>query len=332
MTHRTDLILRPMRMLACAAIFVAASTPARAQRDTSRAGATPLPGIVARGEAAACPGRDDPRARALWTAMRGRYDPALGSASVWAEMQASAGYVASASLMRFDTVPSNHADGTTDGWNTGEARRDGLQRPLAFYAAPRVGRGRRGMSGALRGSLTREIARVGYGTVNRGISADLSQLSAVWSYPPLDGELASHFIDDAFGERTFFRVERERGPVTLGFCTAPRFRSQPWISGTLFLRPDSTVERVQWHFHTPEPREDAGGEARFEPPRPGTGRALLPVQGEIYRRHAGDQFYHRRLVYTAWTVDPEPYLPDAVVRATPPHPMHVIKSDRRPAP
>lgn len=319
MIHRTDLILRPMRMLACAALVVGASTSALAQRDTTRAGATPLPGIVARGEAAACPGRDDPRARALWTAMRERYDAGQGSTSMWTEMQASSGYVASGSLMRFDTVPSNHADGTTDGWNTADARRDGLQRPLAFFAAPRVGRGRRGMSGTLRGSLSRDIARQGYGTLNRGVSADLSQVSAAWTYPPLDGELASHFADDGFGERTFFRVERERGPAAIGFCTAPRFRSQPWISGTLYLRPDSTLERVQWHFHTPEPREDAGGEVRFAPPRPETGRALLPVRGEIYRRHMGDQFFHRRLVYSAWSVASDPYLPEAVFQATPPY-------------
>ena len=311
--------LRPACILSCAALS-AWAVPASAQRvpvDTTRAGATPLPGIVAQAEREACPARDDPRARALWTRMAARYDRALDTASVWTRMQASSGYVASGSLMRFDTVRSNRPDGTTDGWNTGDAVRDGQQRGLAFYAAPRVGPGRRGMSGRLRGSLTRTIERIGYGTLNNGISADISQVSAVWTYPPLDGELASHFVGGLFGERTFFRVERE-APVTLGFCTAPRFRSQPYVSGSLFLRADSSLERVQWHYHTPEPREDAGGEVRFAPPAPGAAHALVPAHGEIYRRHVGNQFYHRRLVYAEWSIDPAPFLPDSTFAPPPP--------------
>jgi hypothetical protein len=300
-----------------AAMLAGALTPAAAQRvppaDTSRAGATRLPGLVAQAEAEACPGRDDPRARALWTRMREHYEVEMDSASMWVEMQASSGYVASAGLLRFDTVPSRHADGTTDGWNTEQTLRDGQHRGLAFYRAPRVGHGRRGMSGRLRGSLLRTIAREGYATLNRGVSADLTQLSAVWTYPPLDGELAAHFIDDVFGGRTFFRIEREAGPATLAFCTAPRFRSQPYLSGSLFLRADTSLERVQWHFHTPEPREDAGGEVRFHPLQPGARSALTPAQGEIYRRNAGDQFYHRRLVYSAWSIDRAPLLPDSLV-------------------
>jgi len=302
---------RPIRIVACAAAVAWAAAPAAAQRDTTRAGATPLPGIVARAEREACPARDDPRARALWEGMRARYGAGLDSASAWTSMRASAGYVASGSLMRFDTVPSERLDGTTDGWTTGDAVRDGMRRGLSFYAAPRVGRGRRGMAGRQRAALLHTIARTGYGTLTRGVYADISQLSAVWTYPPLDGELASHFADDLFGSRTFFRVERER-PITLGFCTSPRFRAQPYLSGSLFLRADSSLERAQWHFHTPEPQEDAGGEARFEPPRAETGRALLPSQGEMYRRHVGDQFFHRRLVYSPWSVDPAPFLADSL--------------------
>lgn len=308
-----------VRTFAVASLLAIAATPAAAQRvpgvDTTRAGATPLPGIVARAEAEACPGRDDPRARALWTRVRGLYDAGLDSASMWAEMRASSGYVAAGSLLRFDTVPSNRRDLTTDGWNTREALRDGQHRGLAFYEAPRVGRGRRGMSGRLRGSLARTIAREGYATINRGISADITQVSAAWTYPPLDGELASHFIGEAFGERTFFRVAGERGPIALAFCTAPRFREQPYVSGTLFLRADSSIDRVQWHFHTPEPREDAGGEVRFHPVWAGLRRTLTPARGEIYRRHEGDLFYHRRLTYAAWTVDPAPLLADSLLPA-----------------
>jgi hypothetical protein len=307
-----------MRAGACgvALLLAAASDPAAAQRvpstvDTSRAGATPLPGIVARAEREACPARDDPRARALWSRVRESYTPGLDSASMWTEMRASSGYVTSSALQRYDTARSNRRDGTTDGWNTRDALRDDQQRGLAFYEAPRVGRGRRGMSGRLRGSLARTIARTGYATLNRGISADISQVSAVWTYPPLDGELASHFIDEVFGSRTVFRVERE-APLTLGFCTAPRYRSHPYLSGTLHLRGDSSLARALWHFHTPEPREDAGGEVRFLAPADSS-RVLTPTQGEIYRRHVGDRFYHRRLVYLGWSVDPARFLPDSLV-------------------
>lgn len=280
----------------------------------------PLPGIVARAEREACPGRDGPRARELWTRMRARYEGGLDSVSTWAEMHASSGYVASASLMRFDTAPSNHADGTTDGWNIHDARRDAQQRGLAFYDAPRVGSGRRGMSGTLRGTLSRGIALRGYATLNVGISADISQVSAVWTYPPLDGELATHFISDLFGERTNFRIDRAQGPIIVAFCTAPGFRAQPYLSGSLFLRADSSLERVQWHYHTPEPPEDAGGEVRFAPPGPGA-RALAPLEGEIYRRHVGDQFFHRKLVYSAWSIDPAPFLPDSLLASRlPPRP------------
>ncbi|SOD03171.1 hypothetical protein SAMN05216486_10854 [bacterium JGI 053] len=305
-------LLRSTCILACAALSAWEAVPAAGQRDTTRAGATPLPGIVARGDREACPGRDDPRARALWEAMRARYDTGLDSASAWTRMRASSGYVASGSLMRFDTVPSERHDGTTDGWTTGDVIRDGQQRGLSFYGAPRVGPGRRGMAGRQRAALARTIERIGYGALNRGVSADISQVLAVWTYPPLDGELAAHFAGDVFGSRTFFRIDRERGPTTLGFCTAPRFRSQPYLSGSLFLRADSSLERVQWHFHTPDPQEDAGGEVRFELPRAETGRALLPSQGETYRRHVADQFFHRRLVYSPWTVDPAPFLPDSL--------------------
>ena len=300
--------------LSCAALACAA-VPAAAQRDTARAAATPLPGIVARAEREACPGRDDPRARALWIRMRERYDLSLDSASMWTEMRASAGYVPSSGLFAFDTVDSNRRDLTTDGWNVSESLRDGQQRGLAFYVAPRVGKGRRGMSGRLRGSLARTIAREGYATLNRGVSADLSQASAAWTYPALDAELASHFIDDVFGGRTFLRVDREGPALALGFCTAPRHRSQPYLSGTLFLRPDTSLERARWHVHTREPSEDAGGEVRYRAPGAAARAPLVALQGEFYRRHEGDRFYHRRLVFAAWNIDPAPLLADSLLPA-----------------
>jgi hypothetical protein len=303
------------RALALTCALASAAVPAAAQRDTTRAAATPLPGIVARAEREACPSRDDPHARALWTRMRDRYDTSLDSASMWAELRASSGYVREGGLFAFDTVDSNRRDLTTDGWNVRESLRDGQQRGLAFYVAPRVGKGRRGMSGRLRGSLARTIAREGYATLNAGVSADLTQASAAWTYPALDAELASHFIDDGFGGRTLFRIDRDGPAPALGFCTAPRYRSQPYISGTLFLRADTSLERVRWHVHTPEPQEDAGGEVRYRAPVPGERGALTALQGEFYRRQGPEQFYHRRLVYLAWTVDPARLLPDSLLPA-----------------
>lgn len=320
--------LRHIISISIALAVLVLPAAAAAQRDTSRAGATPLPGIVARGEREACPGRDDPAARALWEGMRARYDLSLDSASMWVEMTASSGYVAPGALMRFDTLASNRADRTTDGWNVREAIRDAGRRGLAFYDAPRVGPGRRGMSGRLRGSLARAIAREGYARRTDRISADITQASAAWTYPPLDAELASHFAADGFGERTFFRVDRAGAAAAIGFCTAPRFRAMPYISGTLFLRADGSLERVQWHYHTPEPHEDAGGQVRFAASEPG--RALVAAEGEVYRRDLDDRFYHRRLTYAAWTVDAAPFLAESLLPAPlPPRPGDALRAPVR---
>jgi hypothetical protein len=294
---------------------VATCTPGlvSAQRTTSADIApTPLPGLVARGESGQCSRHDEPSARALWARMSRRYSSEFDSASLWTTLHASSGYVDANSLFRFDTASSNRRDGTTSGWNTSEVLRDSLQRALAYVRAAQVGPGGRGMAGRLRASLDRYIGRHGYASPTPQVYADLTQISAAWSYPPLDGELASHFVSELFGLLSVFQIETGDGPLTIVFCTAPRFRSRPYISGRLVLATDTSLAGVQWRFHTSAPREDAGGEDHFYPLQDGVQRPLLVREGDVYRRHEGDRFFHRRLMYAPWAVAMSPLLPDSV--------------------
>jgi hypothetical protein len=306
-------ISRRAAHLALLALSVTAFTEASGQRPTRPdTAATPLPGLIARADAEQCPRDDDPRARALWERMRSRYSPELDSASLWANLRASSGYVDAGALFQFDTVFSNRPDGTTDGWNTSEVLRDSAMRALAFVQAPRVGFGSRGMAGRLRANLNRFIERHGYGNRNPKIYADLTQISAAWSYPPLDGELGSHFISDVFGALSVFRIERAAQPVVIGFCTAARYRAAPYLSGSLVLAADTSLDVAQWHFHTSEPSEDAGGVDHFYPPQPGLSQTLLVREGDLYRRYVGNSFFHRRLIYAPWSLAMDPLLPDSL--------------------
>ncbi|HKP73968.1 MAG TPA: hypothetical protein VJT67_00435, partial [Longimicrobiaceae bacterium] len=63
------------------------------------------------------------------------------------------------------------------------------------------------------------------------------------------------------------------------------------------------------------PSEDAGGEVRYRTPGAGPRAPLLALQGEFYRRHEGDRFYHRRLVFAEWSIDPAPLLADSLLPA-----------------
>lgn len=306
MTEPEPQPLRVKRVLVLTLLCLAAP-PLKAQR-TPQDSARALPGIVATGQRELCRSRDDPAARAAWERMRARHGAALDGMSLWAEMRVSAGWVDRRSLFRFDTLASERADGTTDGWNLSEVRRDAQRRLLAFYDVPRVGAGHRGMSASLRALLEMGIERHGYGERNMGLYADLTQLSEAWNYPPLDAELAPYFASPAFAARVALRVER-REPLTLGFCTLGRHRAAPWISGTLTLRADTTLERAQWQFHTPEPAEEAGGDVWF---RDGT---LEPSMSIFWRRSGNDRFFQRRMTFDRWRAVAQPLLPDSAAPA-----------------
>lgn len=295
-----------MKRVLVLALLCLAAPRLKAQRtpaDSARA----LPGIIATGERELCRSRDDPAARAAWERMRARHGAALDGMSLWAEMRISSGWTDRRGLFHFDTLASERADGSTSGWNVSEVRRDASHRVLGFYDVPRVGPGRRGMSASLRAILETGIERRGYGERNIGIYADLTQLSEAWTYPSLDAEMAPYFASPAFAARVALRVER-REPLTLGFCTLGRFRAAPWISGTLTLRADTTLERAQWQFHTPEPVEEAGGDVWF---REGT---LEPTVGIFWRRSGNDRFFQRRMIFDRWRAVAQPLLPDSAAR------------------
>ena len=290
--------------------------------SSATAQATPpiksLPGLLAQASRADCASRDEPRARAVWESLRRRFADA-DSLSVWASgLSNSAGWATERGFLRFDSAASNLPDGTTSGWNTRVVRRDALQNVIKFSIAPRVGSGSRGMSGSYRQQLSREIAAIGYARLLPGVNADLTQTRAAWAYPPLDAELATHFISDEFGRRTAFSLVAPGEPVTLAFCSRSQYRSKPYISGVLVLRADTTLERAYWSFHTPAPDEHAGGEAEFAAYDSANGLPLLlPARGTYWRRHGVALFYQRQQSYPAWASGLRDALPQGLVSAEP---------------
>jgi len=298
-----------MKLLPALVPLCLAALPLSAQRTPpDSSGTRPLPGIVAVGARGSCPTRDDPAARAVWERMRARERGTLDGASLWTTMTVSSGWVDRDHLFHFDTLASNRPDGTIEGWNVSDVRRDVRHALLSFYHVPRVGPGRRGMSGVMRATLETGIERHGYAELNVGINADLTQVSEAWTYPPLDAELASYFAAPGFASRIALRFEG-RAPLTLGFCTLARFRVAPWVSGALTLRGDTTLERAQWQFHTAEPAEEAGGDVRFGP---GT---LEPTVGIFYRRNSSDRYFQRRMIFDRWWSTAAQLLPDSVAPA-----------------
>jgi hypothetical protein len=141
------------------------------------------------------------------------------------------------------------------------------------------------MAGVDRQQLSREIEQGGYARLLPGVNADLTQTWAAWAYPPLEAELASHFVSDDFGRRNTL-VLAGSSELTLVFCSRPQYRSKPYISGIMVLRGDTTLAHAYWRFHTPAPDERAGGEAEFDPCAAVGGLpVLLPVRGTYWRRH-----------------------------------------------
>lgn len=121
------------------------------------------------------------------------------------------GWVPAAHLADFDTTSTLRPNGTTEGWTSEEVARDSLLRLLKFYRSPRTGAGARGMAGRMRETLVREIAAQGYARLLPTKFTDISQAWEAWAYPPLDGELASHFIDPVFAARNNLRLVTEGG-------------------------------------------------------------------------------------------------------------------------
>jgi hypothetical protein len=299
--------VRALALAAAGACLWAAR--ARAQHDER------LPGLTARAARGDCTARDDPRARALWTRLRERYSRAGDTVSLWTvEMASTAGEVPAERLLRFDTAASDRPDGTTTGWDAQEVRRDGLRRILQFYAAPRTGRGGRGMSGIYRAVLEAQIADSGYARLMSGVNADITGASAAWAYPPLEAELATHFVGDEFGRRNDLSLTTVDGREAIEFCAARRFRSRPYVSGVLVPRADGTLERAWWRFRTPAPDEQAGGEVEFAAYDASAGLPLLlAARGRFYRRQGTAAFYQREQTFAAWETAAREAIPTAAL-------------------
>jgi hypothetical protein len=250
--------------------------------------------------------------------MRARYSGATDSVSMWTELRNTAGWTAPERLLRFDTMESNLPDGTTSGWNSQEVLRDSVRRLLQFSSAARVGDGRRGMAGRYRQQWERRIEEEGYARSLPGVNADLTQAWSAWAYPPLEAELASHFLSDEFARRHQLALASEEGRITISFCAKRRFRSRPYIVGALVLSPDTALERVHWRFRTPAPDEQAGGEVEFATYDRSQGAPLLlPVRGRYYRRHGLALYFQRQQTYSGWQVGEGFALPRGLVREEP---------------
>lgn len=299
-------------ILASSLVIVSLSPAARLHAQRRDTAAVALPGVTARAAGAECGIRDEPRARALWEAVRARYSPAGDSLSLWTTgMSSAADWVPPERLLRFDSTSSHRADGSTTGWDAQQNRRDGWQRLLEYHAAPRAGRGGRGMAGVYRAFLSGRIATDGYARLLNGVNADLTAAWSAWEYPPLEAELASHFVSAEFGRRNVFALASDQGRTTIEFCGARPFRSRPYLTGVLVLRADSTLERAWWRYRTPAPDEQAGGQAEFAPySSAGGAPLLLPVRGVFYRRNGRAEFYQRRQTFDGWMTASREAVPD----------------------
>lgn len=215
-----------------------------------------------------CPRREEPRARALWTGMRGRYwQPGADTPSVFgfAEFRSGTGEKRDA----FDA----RAARTRVGWTTGSL----------IIAHPELM--------ALSGYATRAAGGVG-------------ERTAFWHYRALDGGAMQDFTGEFFGTAHTFAILRQTAEeTTVAFCPRERMGRTGQIQGTLTLRPDTTLAAARWTFHTPRPDEDAGGEASYYPPNPIFGRALL-TRESVFWRKSGRAYYYETSGFARWSLNP----------------------------
>lgn len=218
-----------------------------------------------------CPNREDPRARALWERMRGRYwQPGADSVFVFGFMEFRRGTGQKADA--WDPA----AGRTSAGWTTG----------ALVIAHPEL------------------MALSGYADDAAG---GAGERTASWSYRALDQGTIQDFTGDYFGAaHTFSILHQAAGETTIAFCPRGRMGRTGQIEGTLVLAADTTLQRAQWSFRTPQPDEDAGGEASYYPPDPALGRALLVRESIFWRKTNPPRYYfegHRFSGWQRWTLD-----------------------------
>lgn len=211
-----------------------------------------------------CPRREEPQARHLWTRMRSRYWQ-LGSDSVFVF-----------GFMEFRSGKGEKSDAydpdagrTSAGWTTG----------ALVSAHPEI------------------MALSGYATAAAG---GLGERTAFWDYRSLDGGMMQDLTGTHFGSvHTFSLLTRSANETTIAFCPSDRLRRTGQIQGTLVLRSDTTLSRARWTFLTPDPKEDAGGEASYLPPSAAFGRALLAQETAFWRK-SGAAYYFEAKAFTGW--------------------------------
>lgn len=223
-----------------------------------------LPTVIAAGRRGRlCPNREDPRARALWEAMRNRY---------WQE---PVGYPPVFGLAQFevDTVPRENIGAedmgrTVTGWVEHVRQRESLI-PAAGYAFRSAG--------------------------------SVTDRTTFWWYSSLDNGTSQHFTQPLFGQlHKFAFAAGVPGQLVVSFCPRERLGEKGQIEGTLTLRGDTTLARAGWTFRTREPSENAGGEATYLPPDPGMRRLLLGEATLFWRQLPNKQYYVERERYAGW--------------------------------
>jgi hypothetical protein len=220
-----------------------------------------------------CPNREDPQARALWSAAAARYSDALDSLGV-------------GSL-----------------WGSSDERTVDSERDVGPVAASAFMRG--GVGSSARWRTTWPAERAGYAVRLHG-EVPYAQFGA-WLYP-LD-VLPAHFRSAAFGALHTLSVEaRDSAEVELAFC--PRgdaLRGKPRLQGLLRVSTrDTLFVDAHYEFRTPEPDERAGGEIVYAPAVAPDGRPLpVPATELFWRRPAGSRrFYQRYVEYLGWQLGP----------------------------
>lgn len=267
-----------------------------------------LPGLSVRSGEEWCPRRDRRDARALWNAMRARYDSAAAdTVSLWSPLRNHTARTRAGEIRLLDSLPANRDPEQDHGWNVADAIHDRERRLTMTHRWEWQGAGERGMNGLWRREWQVRIARRGYGipyslAEARGgaVAGDVGGAFERWQYPPLEAELASHFAEAEFGARHVFEREpaSAAGPQRIRFCTAPRFRGQPWLEGVLTLGRDTALHRVEWRFRAQEGDEGAGGVVEFAPAADGV---RVPVAARsVYFRRAGLHFFVRQQHFAGW--------------------------------
>jgi hypothetical protein len=211
-----------------------------------------------------CPRQEEPQARHLWARMRSRYwQPGADSVFVFGFMEIRSG------TGEKSEVYEAEAGRTSAGWTTG----------ALVVAHPEF------------------MTLSGYALAAAG---GAGERTAFWTYRALDDGMMQDFTGEHFGAvHTFSIISQSAGQTTIAFCPRDRLRRTGQIQGTLVLRSDTTLSHARWNFQTPDPKEDAGGEASYLPPNPAFGRALLAQETAFWRK-SGAAYYFEAKAFAGW--------------------------------